>query len=170
MTDISPFLQPGARAEIGTVLFSKQDIMRFAEKYDPQVFHLDEEAAVKTMPGGLCASGWHTASSWMRLQRKFVEANCQKLKKAGQPFPEFGPSPGFQNLRWAKPVYAGDTVTYWNEVESERESKSRPGWSILSVLTEGKNQHDELVISFQSTVFVKFGQQRKSALESRETR
>ena len=155
MPDLPDFLEPGTREEIGTVHFSAGDIVRFARKFDPQHFHLDPEVAKKSLLGGLCASGWHTASSWMPLQRRFVAQKCRQLEEQGKQPPEFGPSPGFTDLRWIKPVYAEDSITYHNEVESIRESKSRPGWWILTLFSQGNNQKEEPVISFRSTVFVK---------------
>jgi acyl dehydratase len=67
---------------------------------------------------------------------------------------ELGPSPGFRDLRWHKPVHAGDAVSYASEVIETRPLKSRPGWGLMTMRNTGTNQHGELVISFISTAFV----------------
>jgi len=154
-TAIPEFLKPGTRSEIGSHRFEPEDIIRFARKFDPQRFHVDEEAASKTMLGGLCASGWQTASVWMKLQRLSVRERTSTLKSSGKTYPEFGPSPGMKHLKWLKPVFAGDTITYCNTPKEFRKSNSRPPWWILRNFSEGFNQNGEKVIEFESTVFVK---------------
>ncbi len=68
--------------------------------------------------------------------------------------PPFGPNSGFRELKWLKPVYVGDTVTYVTEIVELRTSKSRPSWGLISVRNTGNNQQGEPVISFVSTSFV----------------
>lgn len=154
MFNVPDILKPGAVHEVGKKTFHAEDIIRFAKKFDPQVFHLDAEAAKSTLLGGLCASGWHTASTWMRLQRDFIAMHVAALRKAGQHAPEFGPSPGIKDLKWIRPVFAGDTVHYTNRVTDMRESNSRPGWWIATLDTEAKNQKGEPVLSFTSSAFL----------------
>ncbi|TIX94549.1 MAG: dehydratase, partial [Mesorhizobium sp.] len=109
---LDEFFCIGVTVTLGSHTFEPEAIKAFARKYDPQIFHLDEEAAKKTVFGGLCASGWHTAATWMKLNLETgVEAGGVRWVGAG-PAPEFGPSPGFKNLKWLKPVYAGETVTF----------------------------------------------------------
>ena len=139
---------------VGSYKFTRDRIIEFATLYDPQPFHMDEEAARKSLFGGLCASGWHTASVWMKLQREFVETQTALLQKKGEPVATFGPSPGFRDLKWLRPVFLDDEVTYHNTVKSIRETRSRLGWWLLTVFHEGHNQDDEPVISFESTVLV----------------
>ena len=92
----------------GQLPFDAEAIKAFARKYDPQPFHVDEEAARESVFGRLCASGWHTAAMWMKLNLAHRGPDWD----GPGPAPEFGPSPGFKNLKWLKPVYAGETVTF----------------------------------------------------------
>jgi len=154
--NLPDFMVPGWKAEIGQYRFTAEAITRFARAYDPQTFHLDEEAAKHTLLGGLCASGWHTAAIWMRKQRDFMAIEIARRSREGLAVPEFGPSPGFVNLKWPRPVMANDTVTYFNSTLECRASKSRPGWYILSGRQSAKNQHDQPVLSFESSVLVKY--------------
>lgn len=156
--DLPDFLQPGFEAEIGSHTFTAEEIIRFAKAYDPQPFHVDAEAAKSSLFGGLCASGWHTASVWMRKQRDFAARRETELLKANPnaTMPEFGPSPGFSNLKWVLPVYAGQTVTYSNRNIGIRKSGSKPGWWLLSVEHQGHNEAGKRVITFESVVFLKF--------------
>ena len=107
---------------------SAEAIKAFARKYDPQPFHIDEEAAKKSVLGDLCASGWHTACLWMRLAVEHRRREDAELRARGEPVAALGVSPGFRDLRWPNPVYIGDTVTYATEVLELRPSASRPEW------------------------------------------
>ena len=153
---LSPFFEPGHRSEIGSHTFTRDEIIRFARKFDPQPFHIDEEKARASVLGGLCASGWHTAAVWMRLMRDFNAGSVAEWVAAGNPPYAIGPSPGFKNLRWIRPVYVDDTITYFNNTETCRPSASRPGWYIFSGRQEGINQHGKPVFSFDSTGFLRY--------------
>jgi len=142
----------GSRIVIGSKLFTAEDIIRFAEKFDPQPFHLDEEAAKDYVFGALCASGWHTCAQWMRVFLDFLAAEETRLKAEGIEPPKLGPSPGFRDLSWLKPVFAGDTVTYSVTMLESRPLASRPGWLINTNRTEGVNQNDEPVLRFTASV------------------
>jgi acyl dehydratase len=144
----------GDRTEIGSYLFTAQDIKTFARAYDPQPFHIDEEAARHSHFGALCASGWHTAAIWMRLTILHRRHEAEELMRRGETVPPHGPSPGFRKMRWLRPVHAGDTVSYTTEVHEKRASISRPQWGLVTVLGSGANQRGEPVISFLSTAFV----------------
>lgn len=144
----------GDQRVLGSFTFTAELIKAFATQFDPQQFHLDEEAGRKSLFGGLAASGWHVGSVCMKLlvadrQRLAVEA-----KARGEDLAVWGPSPGFRDLRWIKPVLAGDTITYANKVEALRTSASRPEWGIIQAENTGTNQRGELVFSFQATAFV----------------
>ncbi len=147
-------LQIGERNEIGSHTFTAEEIKAFAARYDPQPFHLDEEAAKRSHFGGLVASGWHSAAMWMRLAVDRRKRHAEEARARGEPFAALGPSPGFRELKWLVPVYAGDTITYATEVIGKRESASRPGWGLMQVFNTGTNQHGKLVLSFLSTAFV----------------
>jgi acyl dehydratase len=147
-------LKVGDRFEVGKHTFTADNIKGFAARFDPQLFHVDEEAGKRSHFGALCASGWHTASVWMRLMIEHNRREDDERRARGEPVAVFGPSPGFRDLKWLKPVYVGDTVTYVSEVVDLRPSRSRPEWGLMSIRNTGSNQDGEPVISFVSTTFV----------------
>jgi acyl dehydratase len=138
-------IEVGARRELGSYTFTADEIKRFAAQFDPQPFHLDEEAARRSHFGGLVASGWHTASVFMKLQSRLINQIGADVSKAG-------PSPGYRDLRWLKPVFAGDTLTYSTEVVRKRELATRPQWGIVFSHITAVNQRDELVYEFEASV------------------
>jgi acyl dehydratase len=133
-------IEIGQRREVGSFTFTAELIKRFAAQFDPQPFHLDEEAGRQSLFGGLAASGWHVGSVCMKLLVETIAV--------------WGPSPGFRELRWIKPVLAGDTVSYASTVESLRPSESRPEWGILQARNTGTNQRGELAFSLLASAFV----------------
>ena len=140
--------------DIGSFTFTADAIKRFAAQFDPQRFHLDEEAGRKSLFGGLAASGWHVGSICMKLlvadgQRQTAEALAR-----GEEVAVWGPSPGFRDLRWIKPVLAGDIVSFASEIVALRTSETRPEWGIVEGRHTGTNQRGELVYSFLATAFV----------------
>jgi acyl dehydratase len=139
---------------LGSHHFTRDDIMRFARAFDPQPFHLDDDAAQASHFGGLCASGWHTAAGWMRCYVDFNARHRKEREARGERIPPIGPSPGFSNLRWIKPVYAGDTITYRGSITGKRPLGSRPGWGLVLFSTHGENQNGDVVFSFDGKVFV----------------
>jgi acyl dehydratase len=141
----------GRTVTLGSHRFGAEEIKAFARKFDPQPFHMDEESARHSVLGGLCASGWHTASMWMRYN---VMARSEAGEGSGAE-PEFGPSPGFRNLKWLKPVYAGETITFKRTVLGHRPLASRPGWRLVSVRAEAFDSTGDKVIEFESAVLVK---------------
>src|SRR5205814_4889171 len=137
----------GARRELGSYTFTAERIKAFASKYDPQPFHLDEEAGRKSLFGGLAASGWHTAAAWMKTTIEYGRRERTAAQERGSNLVVAGPSPGFTNLKWPRPVLAGDTVTYFTQVTSKRISVSRPDWGLIFVVNTGVNQRGDLVFS-----------------------
>ena len=109
-------IQVGAVNRFGSYQVTREDVVAFAQKFDPQPFYLSDEAAAKTHFGRLSASGWHTCAMMMAM---LVE-NLTKTQQAG-----LG-SPGQDELRWLKPVYPGDTLSLSVEVLDKRASTSRP--------------------------------------------
>jgi acyl dehydratase len=138
--------------ELGTVTFTAEDIKRFARKYDPQRFHVDEAAARASHFGGLCASGWHTASVFMGRMLETQKARWREAAERGEPMVRLGPSPGFTNLRWSRPVYAGDSITFRSTMVEKRIMRSRPHWGLAFSLGTGHNQHGEQVYEFRGSV------------------
>ena len=152
-----PDLGPGERIILGTHLFTPEEIIAFAKKYDPQPFHVDAEAARASVFGGLCASGWHTGSTWMRCNVAYLSARLAERARLGLPEIRFGPSPGFRNMRWQKPVYAGDTITFAHTNVNLRPSLGLEGWSILEGKAEAWNEKEEPVMSYDTAVLVRSG-------------
>jgi acyl dehydratase len=139
---------------VGRHTFTADDIKGFARRFDPQLFHVDEAAAERSHFGALCASGWHTAVAWMRLMVDNRRAMIEAARARGEPVAAIGPALGLRELKWLKPVYAGDTIEYVSEVTELRASGSRPSVGLMSFRTTGVNQNGEPVISFVSTTFL----------------
>ncbi|TPM32889.1 MaoC family dehydratase [Mesorhizobium sp. B2-3-4] len=152
---LDEFFRIGTTVTLGSHRFEPEEIKAFARKYDPQVFHVDEEAAKNSVLGGLCASGWHTAATWMKLN---LETRMGGEWAGPGPAPEFGPSPGFKNLKWLKPVFAGETVTFNRTALSHRPISSRSGWRLLSLRSEAFDSTGDKVLEFESAVLVKVGE------------
>ena len=129
-----------------TYRVTREEVIEFASKYDPQPFHLDDEAAAKTYFGRLSASGWHTAAMTMRLM---VETMQQGEAQAG-----LG-SPGVDELKWIKPVYPGDELRVEMELISKRRSKSRPDMGLTRSENRVYNQNDEVVMRFIGNGLIK---------------
>lgn len=138
-------IKVGSRQSFGRYEVTREEVVDFASKYDPQPFHLDDEAAAKTYFGRLSASGWHTCAMTMRM---LVE-NMSAVEQAG-----LG-SPGIDNLRWLKPVYPGDTLRCETEVVEKRRSKSRLDMGLLKSRCSTLNQDDELVLEMVSNSLIR---------------
>ena len=145
---------PGDRIELGSWTFTAEAIVDFARDFDPQPFHLDEAAGKASLFGGLAASGWHVACAWMRLWIDHQAREMAEARARGEEPPVPGPSPGFDDMRWTRPVLAGQTLSYRSTVISARASKSRPGWGLVDSLNEGFDAAGTRVFHFTSHVFV----------------
>lgn len=131
----------GDQAEFGRYEVTREEILEFARKYDPQPFHLDEEFAMKTHFGGLVASGWHTCSMTMRMV-------VEKIMEYGT---SLG-SPGVNKIRWLKPVRPGDVLRVCTTVGEVRASKSRPEMGSVEIFHQVLNQMDEVVMTMDAIV------------------
>ncbi len=120
-------IRVGDKVTIGSHLFTAEEIKTFARQYDPQAFHVDEALAEHSHFGGLVASGWHTASLWMRKMVDYRKREADAMRTRGEPVPMIGPSPGFREMRWYKPVFAGDTITFTTEAIEMRVSQIAAG-------------------------------------------
>ncbi len=129
----------GDTDEFGSKTFTQAEIIAFAEKYDPQPFHIDEKAAAQSIYGGIIASGWHTAAATMRMM---VDNMIDTEASLG--------SPGVDDLRWYKPVRPGDTIRVRTEVIDKKRSRSRPNMGTIFGKLEVLNQNNEVVMSFKS--------------------
>ena len=147
-------MEIGVRRDVGSFTFTAESIRKFAAQFDPQAFHLDEEAGRNSLFGGLAASGWHVGSACMKLMVADGQHLSREAAARGEEIAVWGPSPGFRELRWIKPVLAGDTVSFSSVVESKRMSEKRPEWGILQARTSGINQRGEAVYSLLATAFV----------------
>lgn len=147
-------IEVGARRELGSFTFSAEQIKKFAAQFDPQRFHLDEEAGRNSLFGGLAASGWHVGSVCMRLLVEDGKREAEEQAARGEAVATLGPSPGFRDLRWIKPVLAGDVISFASEIVSRRASESRPEWGVLQARHTGTNQRGELVFCVVATAFV----------------
>ena len=127
----------------GPYLVSRDEIIEFAEEFDPQPLHLDEVAAKTGLYGGIIASGWHTCSIFMRMM---VDAFLHKTLSQG--------SPGVDQVRWKKPVYPGDTLTGESTVISSSISRSRPNLGFVQFHHEIFNQDGDVVITIKNAGMV----------------
>ena len=132
----------GEVVDLGAFSLNADEIVEFARKYDPQPMHTDAEAAKASVYGGLIASGWHTAVSYMRL---VVDHVLQGSVSFG--------SPGLDNLRWLKPVRPGDTLRGRFRIVETRPSNSRPDWGIVRSRGELVNQDGEVVMTAEAVNF-----------------
>lgn len=154
---LDEFFGIGVTTTLGAHRFEAEEIKAFARKYDPQPFHVDEQAAERSVFGRLCASGWHTAATWMKYNLRARQDQEPRRWTGLGPMPEFGPSPGFRNLKWLKPVYAGETITFTRTGLDHRAVASRPGWRMLSIRCEAFDSTGDKVLEFDSAVLVKVG-------------
>jgi acyl dehydratase len=144
-------IEPGERREIGRYTFTQDEIVRFAQKYDPQAFHIDPEAARHSMFGGIVASGWHTAAIWMKLmiasRKTDLDGGKPRLNRSGV-------SPGFEDMKWLKPVRPGMTLTYYTQTLGKTELRSRPELGLVKSYNEARDESGEVVFSFVGKGFV----------------
>jgi len=138
-------LELGAETYYGSYEVTREEVLEFARKYDPQPFHLSDEEAAKTHFGRLAASGWHTTAMTMAVIARYVVGHGQ----AG-----LG-SPGIDDLRWRKPVYPGDTLHVRGTVVEKTPSRSRPDMGSFRTDTVVTNQDDQPVMSFTSIVLIR---------------
>ena len=135
----------GEKHAFGRYEVTREEVLEFARKYDPQPFHLDDDAAAKTHFGRVSASGWHTCAMVMGVIARHVVDEEQ----AG-----LG-SPGIDELRWLKPVYPGDTLHVRAEVIEKTPSRSKPDLGSFRTKTVVTNQDDVPVMRFTSIVLIR---------------
>jgi len=138
-------LEVGSETHFGSYDVTREEVLEFARKYDPQPFHLSDEEAAKTHFGRLSASGWHTCAMTMAVIARYVV----KDEQAG-----LG-SPGVDELRWLKPVYPGDTLHVRGKIVDKTPSRSKPHIGSLRTETIVTNQNDEPVMRFTSIVLIR---------------
>lgn len=143
-------LQPGSVRDLGATSVDAAQIKEFAGQYDPQPFHLDEEAGRRSLFGGLCASGWQTAALAMRLT---VDNMLRHSSSQG--------SPGLESLKWLKPVYPGDRLNLRHTILESRPLKSRPDVGLVRSRWEMFNQHGDKVLEMEG--YGMFGRRHPAA-------
>lgn len=131
-------LQAGSVRELGSIGVTAQEIKDFAGRFDPQPFHLDEEAGKQSLFGGLCASGWHTCALAMRLT---VDNMLRHSSSLG--------SPGLDSLKWLRPVYPGDVLSLRHVILESRAMRKRPDTGLVRSRWEMFNQHGQQVLQME---------------------
>lgn len=138
-------LEVGSETVFGSVEVSREEVIAFARQYDPQLFHLSDEAAAKTHFGRIAASGWHTCAMTMGV----IARHVVKTEQAG-----LG-SPGVDELRWLRPVYPGDTLTVSGKIIDRTPSRSKPEIGSVRTATRVTNQDGMDVMTFTSIVLMR---------------
>ncbi len=134
----------GQEYELGSRTLDRAAIIEFATEHDPQLIHVDEDAASQSIYGGLIASGWQTCTLYMRL---LCDNLLLRVDGMG--------SPGVDELRWLAPVRPGDTLSAKLRIEDVRASKSKPDRGIVMTVGEVRNQDGELVLTLKSALMVR---------------
>jgi acyl dehydratase len=132
----------GRVREFGRCEVTREAVLEFATRFDPQPFHLDDAAAARSLFGRLAASGWHTAAMAMRMM---CEGYLLESASLG--------SPGVDKLSWPAPVYPGDVLTMRSTVLESRPSASRPEMGLVRSLSEVLNQHGVVVLRMEGLGF-----------------
>lgn len=135
---------PGAVHEFGSIVVDEEEVVGFGKRYVPLSYHIDKEAAQKSIYGGLIASGWHTAALMMRL---YTDNYLSKIANLG--------SPGCDALRWEKPVFPGDRLSVRVTVLEARISQSKPDRGIIRSSVEVLNQKGDVAMSLEMVNFVR---------------
>jgi acyl dehydratase len=143
--------EKGETKQLGSFSLTEEEIVEFAEKYDPLWLHVDEERIEKESPfGGLIASGWHSLMSCHRL---LVVSGDEEIAALG--------SPGVEEVSWRLPVYPGDEITVTSTVVEKRPSEKVPNRGLMKVEVVGENEDGNEVLSYLSKMYF----ERRSAGE-----
>jgi len=132
---------PGEVVRFGAYHVTKEEIIAFASEYDPQLMHIDEEAAKNTFIGGLCASGWHSCAMAMRMM-----CDGYLLESASMG------GPGIDESKWRAPVRPGDILSMTRECLERRVSKSRPEMGLTKCRHTMSNQHGEVKMIIEGSM------------------
>ena len=132
----------GRVREFGRCEVTREAVLEFAGRYDPQPFHLDDDAAAQSLFGRLAASGWHTCAMAMRMLCDGYLLDSASLG-----------SPGIEKLTWPSPVYPGDVLSMRNTVLESRPLASRPEVGLVKSRNEVLNQHGQVVLSMEGFGF-----------------
>jgi acyl dehydratase len=155
MSDPKLYFEDFAVGEVKTYgprVITREEIVAFAAEFDPQPMHLDEAAGRASILGGLSASGWHTASMFMRMM---FDGWLSSSSSEG--------SPGIEFMEWKRPVLAGDTLSGRSTVLESRSLRSRPGIGIVKFLHEVENQRGEIVMRGENPIMMRLRGAREDA-------
>lgn len=147
MTTAAPYpafedFVPGEVTTFGAYEVTRDDVIAFASEFDPQPFHLDEEAGRASLLGGLAASGWHTCSILMRMMfDQFMDGSTS-----------LG-SPGIDEVKWLRPVFPGDVLSVRREILDARASSSKPDRGVVRFRLQLMNQRGEVVMEQTNPIF-----------------
>lgn len=133
----------GSSLSLGSKIVSSEEVIAFAAEFDPQPFHLNEEAGKASILGGLAASGWHTCAMLMRMMTDTYLSNSDSQGLAG-----------IEYVKWLKPVLAGDTLSAITTILEKRISHSQPNLGIIRLNHKVTNQHEILVCEIQGAIFM----------------
>ena len=134
----------GARTRFGDYAVTREEVLDFARKFDPQPFHLSDEAAAATHFGRIAASGWHTCAMTMAM----IVENLARTEQAGMG------GIGIDELRWLRPVYPGDTLSCEIELIEKTPSRSKPDRGTFRSRATVFNQHDEPVMTYTNLALI----------------
>jgi len=138
-------IKVGSKNSFGRYEVTRDEVIAFARQYDPQPFHLDDEAAARGLFGRISASGWHICAMTMRM----LVDHMRDVTEAG-----LG-SPGVDEVRWRRPVYPGDTLRVETEVTDKKASRSRPEMGSYTMSITVLNQHDDVVTTIRSIALIR---------------
>ncbi|MCJ9751725.1 MaoC family dehydratase [Neorhizobium sp. BETTINA12A] len=143
---------PGRSLPLASKLVTADEIVEFAAEFDPQPMHIDEEAGKASILGGLSASGWHTASMFMRMM---YDGWLSSSSSEG--------SPGIEFMEWKRPVLAGDMLSGRSTVLESRTLRSRPGIGMVKFLHEVENQRGEIVMRGENPIMMRLRDAEENA-------
>jgi acyl dehydratase len=143
MSDLIHFedFNPGQEFDLGALTVTREEIVEFASEFDPQPFHLDDEAGRASLLGGMAASGWHSAALVMRLLADglLTRATCMG-------------SPGISKLKWRHPVFPGDTLTAKAVVLKKKKLSSKPDLGLVTIRVDAANQAAKQVLFWENAI------------------
>ena len=137
-------IKEGDSYKLGPLFVSKEEVIDFAKKYDPQPFHISEEKAKESLFGGLCASGWHTCALYMKM---LCDSFIKNLASLG--------SPGMNEIRWIKPLFPDQEIFGNVTIISKKPSKSKPNIGSMITKSEVYNENKELIMTLESISIVR---------------
>ncbi|MCS0493838.1 MaoC/PaaZ C-terminal domain-containing protein [Ancylobacter sp. MQZ15Z-1] len=147
-------IEVGEVTRLGSHTFRAEAMIAFARAWDPQPFHLAAAAGARTHFGGLAASGWYTAAIAARLRAQAQAHLHETLRREGKRVPRIGPSPGFKDLKWLRPVIAGDTLSFQSEVIAKKPSANRPEWGLVFTRESARDMQGRPTFEVTNCVFV----------------